>query len=63
MTRRVGRPPLDPTDSSTSMNVRVPSRRYDEIYARAWRERLSVQQFVRRAIEHEFQADDVDEDE
>jgi len=45
------------------MNVRVPSRRYDEIYARAWRERLSVQQFVRRAIEHEFQADDVDEDE
>jgi hypothetical protein len=45
------------------MNVRVPSRRYDEIYARASRMQLSVPQFVRRAIEHELQADDVDESE
>lgn len=45
--RRNGRPPLDAGSSSVSVNVRVPATRYDELYAQASREGLSVPQVIR----------------
>ena len=61
-TQRPGRPPLDPTDPSVPVHVRLPSRKYDELYARAQRERLSVPAFIRQLIERAAHGDDDDQE-
>jgi hypothetical protein len=45
--RRNGRPPLDTDSPSVSVNVRVPAARYDELFAAAQRQGLSVPQVIR----------------
>lgn len=46
--RRSGRPALDERDPSVAVNVRLPSKWYDDTYARARRERVSVPERIRR---------------
>jgi hypothetical protein len=46
--KRRGRPPLDDDGPSVAVSVRMPSRAYDALYARARRERVSVPEQVRR---------------
>ena len=48
--RRNGRPPLDPTDPSVCICVRVPSKRYDALQKQATGVRVSVPELVRRAL-------------
>jgi len=48
--RRGGRPPMDPADPETvSIQVRVPSRQYDALYARATAQRVTIPELLRRA--------------
>jgi hypothetical protein len=49
--RRGGRPPLDPTDRSVSLTLRVPSKQYDRLCADAQRERCTVPELVRRSLD------------
>jgi predicted HicB family RNase H-like nuclease len=48
--RSPGRPPLDRNDPSTTVHLRLPGRRYDELYAAAQRERISVPQLIREVL-------------
>ncbi len=48
--RRRGRPPLDDNDASVPVSLKIPSREYDLLYARASRERVSVPEQIRREI-------------
>jgi hypothetical protein len=48
MPQRPGRPPLDANSPSVHVNVRVPARQYDELYAEAQRRGLSVPEVIRR---------------
>jgi hypothetical protein len=49
--RRPGRPPLDRSDRSVEMCLTLPSKRYDELYTRAVRARVSVPELVRRDLD------------
>ena len=50
-TNRPGRPPLDPDDPSVRVGVSLPSKEYDDLYARARRERAKgVPEMIRRII-------------
>lgn len=48
--RRPGRPPLDPTDPSIEVCLTLPSKRYDDLYARAQRARVTVPELIRRRL-------------
>lgn len=49
--RRRGRPPLDAADPITvPIHVRVPSRQYDALYARAIAQRVTIPELIRRAV-------------
>jgi len=48
--RRNGRPPLDPADPSVSIHVRVPAKRFDLIQKQAAGNRVSVPEYIRRAV-------------
>jgi hypothetical protein len=50
MKPRPGRPPLDPADPSVAMCLRLPAKRYDDLYARARTERVSVPELIRRIL-------------
>jgi hypothetical protein len=63
MTRRPpGRPPLDRSDPSASVHVRLPARQFDELYRRAQHERTSMAAIIRRAISCKYPPDDGDHD-
>ena len=47
---RIGRPPLDPDSPSVRVSLSVPARQYDELYAKAQRERVSVPELMRRSF-------------
>lgn len=47
---RHGRPRLDPDDRSTQLNVRLPSKHYDDVYQRAAAERLTMSEWIRRTM-------------
>jgi hypothetical protein len=49
--RRRGRPPLDDADRSVPVHVKMPSRQYDDLYERAQRDRVSVPEVIRRALD------------
>lgn len=49
MSRRLGRPPLDPDDPSVRVCVTIPGKRYDALY-KAAAGRVSVPELIRRAI-------------
>lgn len=50
MTRRTGRPPIDPTDPSTKVCLCLPSKRYDVLYRQAADARISVPELIRQRI-------------
>jgi hypothetical protein len=50
MKRPPGRPRVDPTDESVSVNLKLPSRHYDALYARARDARTSVPAMIRRML-------------
>lgn len=45
-----GRPPLDPGDRSTHVHVRVSTKQYASLTARATAERCTVPELIRRAM-------------
>ena len=50
MRRQPGRPPIDDDDPSVPVNVKMPSKQYDEAFERAQRDRISVPEVIRRAL-------------
>jgi hypothetical protein len=48
--KRTGRPRLDEHDESVHINVTVPARQYDRLWAQAQRERCSVPEVIRRQL-------------
>lgn len=48
--RRTGRPPLDPLDPAVEFCMRLPSKHYDDLWARAKVARVSVPELVRRLL-------------
>jgi hypothetical protein len=55
MIRRPGRPPLDEADPSVEMCLTIPSKRYDDLYARARAERVTVPEVIRRVLTQQLQ--------
>ena len=51
MAQHLGRPPLDRHDPSVPINVKVPSRLYDALYAQARQAHVSVPELIRRQVE------------
>lgn len=49
-TRR-GRPPLDRADPSVGVNLKLPSKAYDDAYRRAEQARVSVPEILRRDLQ------------
>jgi hypothetical protein len=56
MTKRRGRPPLDPDDPSVPVMFRVPSKQYDATFRNARDARETVSDYVRRAVQSANQA-------
>jgi hypothetical protein len=50
MTPRRGRPPLDRNDPSVSISVRVASKQYDALCARAGQKGLTLPEMIRRLL-------------
>jgi len=50
VSRRPGRPPLDPTDPSVRLSVRLPAKAYDALYTRARDARLSFADYLRQQL-------------
>jgi len=50
MATRPGRPPLDRTDPSVPICVKVPAREFDRLCDRARQARVSVPEVVRREL-------------
>lgn len=48
--KRPGRPRIDPEDDSVSVNVTLPARQYDQVYADAQRDHVSVAEVIRRRL-------------
>jgi hypothetical protein len=47
---RPGRPPLDREHDSVQICVSVPDHQYDELYAKAREQRVSVPEVIRRTL-------------
>jgi hypothetical protein len=50
MTKRTGRPSLDPSDPSVRLTIHLPSKRYDAVYHAASATRQTMAEFVRSAV-------------
>lgn len=50
MSKRQGRPPLDPDDPSVKVTISLPSKHFDAMCARAHREHVSLPEVLRRAL-------------
>jgi len=48
--KRRGRPALDPDEESVPVHVRMPATVYDDVYARARLDRVTVPERIRRDI-------------
>lgn len=57
MANKPGRPPLDPTDRSVSVSLRLPTRAFDQLCHRAAQERVSVPELLRRALRNSANKD------
>jgi hypothetical protein len=51
MKRQPGRPPLEEHDESVKVCVTLPSKKYDDLYERARKERTSVPEIIRRKLD------------
>jgi hypothetical protein len=59
MSRRPGRPPLDPAAAAVRLSVSLTAKAYDALYARATAARLSLSACVRQELRaHESRATD-----
>lgn len=54
MTRRPGRPALDPLDPSVRVTLTLPATRYDAVYRTATAARQSVPEYIRGALTREL---------
>jgi len=54
MKARAGRPPLDPSDPSVRVCVRLPSKHYDQLYRQADAGRVSVPELIRQSIRFRY---------
>jgi len=50
MSKRIGRPPLDPTDPSVRVAFRLTTKQYDQVYHRATASRLTVSEYLRAVV-------------
>lgn len=50
---RPGRPPLDASDPSVSVTVRLPSKKFEAMCLRARAERITLATLLRRALERD----------
>ena len=49
-TRKPGRPPLDDADPKTiPFSIRITTKQYDDLYAKAARDRCSLSEVIRRS--------------
>jgi hypothetical protein len=48
--KRIGRPPLDPSDPSVTITFRLPGKEYDTTLAHAKADRLDLADWIRRAL-------------
>jgi hypothetical protein len=60
VTRRPGRPPLDPEHPSASVNLRLPGPTYDALHRLTQRDRASVPETIRRKIARDHSDDERD---
>jgi len=54
MALKPGRKPLDPNDPSKMVCLKMPSRQYDQLYAQAQRERITIGDVIRRELAKEM---------
>ena len=50
MSKRPGRPPLDPADPSVRVGVSLPTKQFDALCAQAQRDAISLPEVIRRLI-------------
>jgi hypothetical protein len=50
MSKRPGRPPLDPTDPSVRVGVSLPTKQFDALCIQAQRAAISLPEVIRRLI-------------
>jgi hypothetical protein len=50
--RKLGRPPLDPTDPTVKLTLSLPGKRYDALYQGARQARMTVPEFIRHKLRH-----------
>jgi hypothetical protein len=50
MTKRTGRPSLDPADLSVRFTLTLPAKQYDAVYRTAAAERRTVSDYMRAAL-------------
>lgn len=48
--RRPGRPPLNQDDATVRVSLKMPSRQYADVCLKAQQHRVSVAEFIRRAL-------------
>jgi hypothetical protein len=48
--KRTGRPPLDDDDESVPLHLTVTAKQYDTLDGRARRDRVSIQEIIRRDL-------------
>jgi hypothetical protein len=58
VTRLPGRPRLDDNDRSVSASVKMPGKQFDAVCQRALRDRVSVPEVIRRALDRELRDED-----
>jgi len=54
MTKRPGRPSLDPADTTMRLSLSLPAKRYDALSRTAAAERTTVSDWLRRAVTREL---------
>ena len=48
--RKLGRPPLDPSNGSVRLSITMPTKTFDAVYAGASAARLTMAEYVRRRL-------------
>jgi hypothetical protein len=51
MTRRPGRPPVSPNDTSVQVGLTLPAKEYDRLCKKALRLEISVAEVIRRELD------------
>jgi len=55
MSRRPGRPPIDPNDPSITVTISLPTKHFDRYCAAARKQSVSLPEAIRRALYKEKQ--------